>query len=127
MDNQSEAQLLQHTEQQEKEDGLLDSMNKSQHLWGLMGTEGWVMIEYQDAACLPIWAAAEDALAWHASQTNQGMDAQAQQISLLDFSNQWLPGLEKNNILIGLSPVAVGDELFAVQAAELASQIRVIK
>lgn len=71
-------------------------------IWMKQGQEGFVMIEPTDAdavadfsALLPLWPHKDLIDLWAPASSN---DSKASDVSLKDFCDIWLPGLQKNNI-----------------------------
>lgn len=86
---------------EERVEYLLDSVNKTQQLWGLCGADGWTMLESDGVACLPLWPHAEIANLW---KDKKSITSEPTLIELDTFMNVWIPGLAKNQTSLLLSP-----------------------
>lgn len=99
---------------------LIEEINETKSVWGLLGSDGWVMMDDGEQSCLPVWAMAEHALSW---QRVDMPDCKPALIELTDFILTWLPGLEKNGIQIALFPTGTGQEGIIVTADEMRLQL----
>ncbi|MDC8831324.1 DUF2750 domain-containing protein [Alteromonas gilva] len=100
----------------ERAELLLDRVLEQKIIWGLMGAEGWVMVESGKQTCLPVWPDEASVAFW---QRKDLPDSKPEPIALDEFTSVWLQGLKKNNIAVVLFPsgnlregiVSTADEL----------------
>lgn len=72
-------------------------------LWGLEGTDGWALCaseKYDDIEVMVLWSARELA-ACHCR--DEWADYQPVAISLEEFLEEWLPGMHKDVLLVGVN------------------------
>ncbi|MEP4891841.1 MAG: DUF2750 domain-containing protein [Aliiglaciecola sp.] len=94
----------------------ISRMIESKELWGLFGENGWLLLQAEEDACLPIWPSESFAKAW---EKNDFPDCNPKQITLDDWLQQWLPGMEKNGTLILVFPLSEDEEGIMLDAKEL--------
>lgn len=108
---------------EERSEYCLQQMLEQQALWGLFGEKGWLLLQAEEDACLPIWAHESCAKAW---VRGDFPDCQPKQISLDDWQQQWLPGMAENGTLILVFPLAEDEEGIMLTAQELADSLQEI-
>jgi hypothetical protein len=97
-------------------DYALGKMIEIQHLWGLYGESGWVMLKADDDACLPIWPHKEFATSW---VKEDFPDCEPKQIEFIEWLDVWLPGMKTNNTLILVFPLGDDEEGIMLDADEM--------
>lgn len=92
----------------QRQELFLQYVEKAGQVWMKLGKEGFVMIEPTDAdgianfsAILPLWPHKDLVHLWAASNSQ---DSEPAELSLSEFCNTWLPGLQKNNIGLLIFP-----------------------
>ncbi|NVK55346.1 MAG: DUF2750 domain-containing protein [Alteromonadaceae bacterium] len=104
----------------ERAELLLDRVLEQKTIWGLMGAEGWVMVESGEQTCLPVWPDEASVAFW---QRKDLPDSKPQPIALEEFTSVWLQGLKKNNIGLVLFPSGTLREGVVSTATELLIQL----
>ncbi|GGF80495.1 DUF2750 domain-containing protein [Alteromonas lipolytica] len=104
----------------ERAELLIDRVLENQFIWGLMGTEGWVMVDSETQTCLPLWPDEASVAFW---QRKDLPDSKPQAIPLQEFTATWLPGLKKNQIAVMLFPSGSLREGIVTSADELLLQL----
>lgn len=104
----------------ERAELLVDTLLESGVVWGLMGETGWLMVENDHKTCLPIWPDEEAVKFWQRKDLPTSMP---QAISLKDFVETWLPGLQKNNVSLVMFPAGTLREGLITSADELRLQL----
>lgn len=75
-----------------------------EELWGLANRSGFVGMADDDGnECLPFWPHSRYA---EAMATGEWSDCQPERIPLLDFIEEWLPGMRTNNLMAAIFPTA---------------------
>jgi len=100
---------------EERFEYFLAHIAKTGELWGLFGTNGWVMVESGDELCLPIWPHRDYVVAW---ERDDFPECEPKAISHFDFINVWSDGLAKNNTLLLLFPCGDEEEGIVMSAPE---------
>lgn len=103
----------------ERAEYLVEKIQETGQVWGLMGNEGWVMVELESQTCLPLWPDEESVASW---QRKDLPDSKPQAIALDEFKNTWLPGLKKNNVALVLFPTGTLREGIVTGSDELREQ-----
>ena len=96
-------------------DYFLTHIAKTAELWGLFGSNGWVMVESGNELCLPIWPHQDFVVAW---ERDDFPACNPKAISYFDFVNVWSEGLAKNNTLLLLFPCGEEEEGIVMAAPE---------
>jgi hypothetical protein len=104
----------------ERAELLVERVLESQAIWGLMGADGWVMVDSDTQTCLPVWPDEASVAFW---QRKDLPDSKPQAIALDDFTSTWLPGLKKNQIGLVLFPSGTLREGIVTSAEELLLQL----
>lgn len=94
----------------------LQKMIESGHLWGLYGSNGWLLLTAEDDACLPIWPHEAFARAW---EKEDFPDCQPKQIDFEAWREQWLPGMKNNGTLILVFPLSEDEEGIMLEPQEV--------
>ncbi len=93
-----------------------------QQVWGLAGEGGWVILSEAGDEHLPVWPHEELAAAWAGGEF---ADCQPQHITLDDWLGKWLPGMERDALLVAVCPDSEGDCII-VTAAELLEETQAV-
>ncbi|MDP5031217.1 MAG: DUF2750 domain-containing protein [Paraglaciecola sp.] len=101
---------------EERLDYTLAQMIEKGFLWGLFGTDGWVMLKADDDVCMPIWPCQTFATAW---VKNDFPNCEPRQIEFTDWLETWLPGMQSNNTLILVFPLGDDEEGIMLEASEM--------
>lgn len=104
----------------ERAELLVDRVLESKMIWGLMGAEGWIMVDSETQTCLPLWPDEASVACW---QRKDLPDSKPQAIALDEFTGTWLPGLKKNQIGLVLFPSGSLREGIVTSADELMLQL----
>lgn len=96
-------------------DYLLNSIKTTGKIWGLLGKNGWVMVESGNELCLPIWSHPEFVVAW---ERDDFPECEPASIDIDDFIEKWAPGLDKNNTLLLIFPCGEEEEGIVMSGAE---------
>lgn len=97
-------------------DYSLAKMIELGQLWGLYGKNGWLLLQADDEACLPIWPYESFAVAW---EKEDFPDCKPQPISFEQWQSEWLPGMKQNGTLILVFPLSDDEEGIMLNADEL--------
>lgn len=100
---------------EERANVMLKQIVELEHLWGLFGKEGWLLLQAEEDTCLPVWPTESFATAW---EKEDFPDCKPQQIQLNDFLEQWLPGMQKNGTLILMFPMSDDEEGIMLTGSE---------
>ena len=95
---------------------FLDYVEKAEAVWLLKGKDGFVMIAGEEGERLPVWPHFDLASGWNDDSDDA---VEAVSISLLQFKQDWLPGLGKNQIELVLCPSRAEQEDPVLSAEEL--------
>lgn len=101
---------------EERFEYALDKIVENGQLWGLYGANGWLLLQAEDDACLPIWPSEDFAQAW---EKDDFPDCKPKPIELDAWLNQWLPGMEKNKTLVLVFPLSEDEEGIMLDATEV--------
>lgn len=104
----------------ERAELLVERVLETNTIWGLMGAEGWVMVDGETQTCLPVWPDEASVALW---QRKDLPDSTPQPIAVDEFTATWLPGLKKNQIGLVLFPAGTLREGIVTSADELLSQL----
>ncbi|MFS1705073.1 DUF2750 domain-containing protein [Aestuariibacter sp. GS-14] len=104
----------------ERAEYLVDTIQETGLVWGLMGNEGWVMVELGTQTGLPLWPDEASVSSW---QRKDLPESKPQSIALADFKELWLPGLKKNNVALVLFPSGTLREGIVTGPDELREQL----
>ena len=104
---------------EQRYDYFIKQLLELKQVWGLSSDTGWLVLPDGEEEQLPVWPHAELAALWAAGDFP---DCQPQAISLEDWLNKWLPGMEKDDLLAAVCPGTDGDSII-LSAAELLGDI----
>lgn len=94
----------------------LSEMIENKEVWGLYGNNGWLLLQAEDEACLPIWPHKAFAEAW---EKDDFPDCKPKAIDLDAWMDQWLPGMLKNGTLVLVFPLGEDEEGIMLDATEI--------
>lgn len=94
----------------------LQKIVENGELWGLYGNNGWLLLQAEDDACLPIWPSEAFAQAW---EKNEFPDCKPKSIKLDIWLSQWLPGMQNNGTLVLVFPLSEDEEGIMLNAQEV--------
>lgn len=97
-------------------DYSLAQMIEKGYLWGLFGSEGWVMLKAEEDVCMPIWPCKAFAESW---VKNDYPNCEPKKIEFSDWVETWLPGMQKNNTLILVFPLGDDEEGIMLECSEM--------
>ena len=95
---------------------ILDHIIAQKAVWGLTGKDGWVLVSASEDTCLPIWPSKELANEWGETTSPT---AEPREISLVEWVDVWLPGMEKNGTSVLVCPTSGKAESTVLSAKQL--------
>lgn len=98
---------------------VISYVPKSQQVWLIQGSEGFVMLEDKGETRLPIFPHYDLALAW---LNENEIDARCVEVALDEFTATWLPGLDKNSVELVMFPSSADSQNLVMSASELAQE-----
>lgn len=101
---------------EERFDYGLQSIIENGCLWGLYGESGWLLLQADDDACLPVWPHETFAQAW---EKDDFPDCKPKKIELDPWLQQWLPGMQNNGTLVLFFPLSEDEEGIMLDAEEV--------
>lgn len=104
----------------ERAELLVERVCETGLVWGLMGKDGWVMVDNGAQTCLPLWPDEASVAFW---QRKDLPDSTPQSIPLSEFTQTWLPGLKKNQVALVMFPSGTLREGIVTSADELMLQL----
>lgn len=106
---------------EERQELVVSYIVKAEEVWLVQGTEGFVMFEDGKNVQLPIFPHRD--LAQKFVDMND-IDGQCVNVSLVEFTETWLPGLEKNGVELVMFPTTSDVENLVMTAEELALELK---
>ncbi|WP_394220663.1 DUF2750 domain-containing protein [Alteromonas gracilis] len=106
---------------EERQELVVSYIVKAEEVWLVQGTEGFVMFEDGENVQLPIFPHRD--LAQKFVDMND-IDGQCVNVSLVEFTETWLPGLEKNGVELVMFPTTSDVENLVMTAEELALELK---
>lgn len=103
------------TTPEQRLDYSLTKMIELDSLWGLYGTNGWLLLKADNEACFPIWPHESFAVAW---EKEEFPDCKPKKIGFEEWQNQWLAGMKQNGTLILVFPLSDDEEGIMLSAEE---------
>ncbi|TAA43655.1 DUF2750 domain-containing protein [Corallincola spongiicola] len=100
-------------------EAFLEMALAAEQVWVLKDDEGCLIVTSGDEECLPVWPS-EDAAAACAIADWKGLEPLA--VSLVDWMEKWLPGMEKDDRVVAVFPNLAGESL-VVAASELYAEL----
>jgi len=96
-------------------DYCLAKLVEHKELYGLYGDNGWLLLQAENDACLPVWPHEEFAKGWVGQDFP---DCQPKLIPLSDWVERWLPGMQQDGNLILVFPVGEEEEGIVLTSEE---------
>ena len=87
----------------QRSDFLLKHIQDNQQIWTIVDDEGVMLLISDDEDCIPVWPAEAFVKEWI---NNDWAHCKAHAITLADWKEKWLPGLEEDEISIAMFPLA---------------------
>ncbi|WP_088329472.1 DUF2750 domain-containing protein [Lacimicrobium sp. SS2-24] len=87
---------------------LFTTIKQQGDIWTLVDDDGAMILTSDDEDCIPVWPDEVFAQDWINGDWSQ---CRAYRISLEDWLQRWLPGLEEDDIQIALFPVPAEEGL----------------
>lgn len=112
-------QQAQNLSAEERQMLVISYVPKSQEIWLIQGSEGFVMLEDKGEARLPVFPHHDLAQAW---LTNNNIDATCVNVVLSEFNQTWLPGLANNKVELVMFPSSDDAQNLVMSADELAEE-----
>ncbi|MBO1254926.1 DUF2750 domain-containing protein [Alteromonas sp. 5E99-2] len=103
-----------------RQQSFFEYLPSTLEVWGVQGSDGWVMAIRNESECLPIWTHEKLADNW---LQKFHPDAKPCRISLNEFKTTWLPGLKNNQVNLLISPSAVKDDVIVMSAEECSDEL----
>ena len=100
-------------------EAFLEMVHEAGSVWVLKDDEGCLIVTSDDEECLPVWPSEEAALACAIADW-KGLEPLA--VSMADWMEKWLPGMEKDNRVVAVFPNLAGESL-VVEARELYEEL----
>lgn len=98
----------------ERYDYFMRKVADWEEIWSLHSPEGWVELSDEDGQiCLPIWPHPDFADAW---ATGDWSDCKPKVIKLEHWLERWTPGLEKDDTVLAVFPVAEDEGIIQTPA-----------
>ncbi|MDF2179073.1 DUF2750 domain-containing protein [Aliiglaciecola sp. CAU 1673] len=88
-------------------------------VWTLVDDHGAMMMTAEDEDCIPVWPASEFVQDWI---EGEWAHCRPHAISLKDWQDKWLPGLEDDEIQVVVFPVP-GEDGLVLEPWELAERL----
>ena len=105
---------LEYESSQTRYEYLLDEAVKNKQLWILTGETGSVLLNCEEAECVPVWPHEEAAKEW---AKGDWADCNPHSVSLADWQARWTKGLRDDGFAIAMFP-NVQEEALVLSAEE---------
>ena len=105
---------------EERQELVVSYIAKANEIWLVQGTEGFVMFEDGENVQLPVFPHKDLAQKFVNMNDIQG---QCVNIALDEFTQTWLPGLEKNGVELVMFPTTSDVENLVMTAEDLAAEL----
>lgn len=105
---------------EERQELVVSYIAKANEIWLVQGTEGFVMFEDGENVQLPVFPHNDLAQKFVSMNDIQG---QCVNIALDEFTQTWLPGLEKNGVELVMFPTTSDVENLVMTAEDLAAEL----
>lgn len=105
---------------EERQELVVSYIAKANEIWLVQGTEGFVMFEDGENVQLPVFPHNDLAQKFVGMNDIQG---QCVNIALDEFTQTWLPGLEKNGVELVMFPTTSDVENLVMTAEDLAAEL----
>lgn len=106
---------------QQRAEYLLNEFLSSKTIWILRDEHGCVMLNTEEEDCVPVWPHKESALMW---ATGEWSDCVAVDLSLKDWQEKWLSGLEEDELAIAVFPDLDGEGI-VLYPHEFAEELKI--
>lgn len=83
-------------------DYLVEQVKQNQQIWTLQDNDGCVMLTTEMEDCIPMWPSEKDAEAW---AVEDWQDCQPIPISLKDWLDRWVIGMQDDELFVAVFPV----------------------
>lgn len=90
----------------ERYDHMLKLIKQKSDIWTLADAEGCLIIDLGSDKVLPIWPVEAFAKAWGEKDY---LGFEALKISATDWTEKWLPGMQKDGYAVGVAPNLAGE------------------
>ena len=105
---------------EERQELVVTYVLKAKEIWMVQGSEGFVMFEDGETVQLPVFPHRDLASTF---VTMNGVEGQCVSVSLEEFTQTWLPGLEKNGVELVMFPTTSEVENLVMTAQDLALEL----
>jgi len=105
---------------EERQELVVSYIVKANEIWLVQGNEGFVMFENGDSVQLPVFPHKD--LAQKFVDINE-IVGQCANVALDEFTQTWLPGLEKNGVELVMFPTTSDVENLVMTAEDLAAAL----
>ncbi len=105
---------------EDRQELVVSYIAKANEIWMVQGSEGFVMFEGGESVQLPVFPHHD--LAQKFVDINE-IEGQCVNITLVEFLQTWLPGLDKNGVELVMFPTTSDVENLVMTAGDLASEL----
>lgn len=119
--NETTLEQIQTLSAEDRQELFITYVPKAKQVWLLKGEAGFVMFEAQGETRLPVFPH-KDLAAYWLKEADEA--AELEVVALEDFTQTWLPGLEKNSVELVILPVQGAEQDMIMSAVELAEGIK---
>ena len=105
---------------EERQELVISYIVKAKEIWLVQGSEGFVMFEDGENVQLPVFPHRD--LAQKFVDMNE-IEGQCVNVSMVEFTETWLPGLGKNGVELVMFPTTSDVENLVMTAEELALEL----
>lgn len=84
-------------------DYFLTQIEQQQKVWTIVDDQGVMLLVSDDEDCIPVWPAEEFVQEWI---NGDWAHCQAHSISMDEWQQKWLPGLEEDEIEVAVFPLS---------------------
>lgn len=98
---------------------LLKALSEHKLIWTLVDDDGAMILTTDEEDCIPVWPDEAFAKDWI---NGEWANCRAHSISLEDWQQRWLPGLEEDGIQIAVFPVP-GEDGLIIAPWEMAEKL----
>lgn len=105
---------------EERQELVISYIVKAKEIWLVQGAEGFVMFEDGENVQLPVFPHRD--LAQKFVDMNE-IEGQCVNVSMVEFTETWLPGLGKNGVELVMFPTTSDVENLVMTAEELALEL----
>ncbi|BFT30627.1 hypothetical protein D210916BOD24_18030 [Alteromonas sp. D210916BOD_24] len=105
---------------EERQELVISYVLKAKEIWLVQGAEGFVMFESDEKVQLPVFPHRDLAQSF---VTANGITGDCVNLSLDEFTETWLPGLQKNGVELVMFPTTSDVENLVMEADDLAAEL----